>query len=196
MTDGRRFGQLFTEMSEGELTWRALGASDLGMLAEWLREPQVARWWNHDADIEGVRRDFGPSVEGTEPGEDLIIMLDGTPVGLVQRSVLADYPEDLEELSSHVEVPDRAIELDYLIGSATLRGRGLGSRIIRAIVEDTWSAYPDTPAILVPVVAGNVASWRALEKAGLRRVGEGDMEPENPADAPLHFIYRVDRVPS
>jgi aminoglycoside 6'-N-acetyltransferase len=180
-------------VSDGTLRWRPLVAADLELLAEWLREPQVARWWHHDASPEAVWRDFGPSVRGEEAGEDLVVLLDGEPVGLVQRSVIADYPEDLAEFSAIVEVPDGALELDYLIGSPALRGRGLGARMIAALVEDTWRAYPAAPAVLVAVVAANVASWRALEKAGLQRIGEGDMEPENPADAPLHYLYRVDR---
>jgi aminoglycoside 6'-N-acetyltransferase len=49
------------------------------------------------------------------------------------------------------------------------------------------------PAVLVAVVAANTASWRALEKAGLRRVASGPMEPDNPVDDPLHHVYRVDR---
>ena len=47
--------------------------------------------------------------------------------------------------------------------------------------------------MLVAVVAANHASWRALEKAGLRRVAEGDMVPEDPADDPRHVVYRADR---
>ena len=47
--------------------------------------------------------------------------------------------------------------------------------------------------MLVAVVAANVASWRALEKAGLKRVAEGPMSPDNPIDDALHYIYRVDR---
>jgi aminoglycoside 6'-N-acetyltransferase len=43
------------------------------------------------------------------------------------------------------------------------------------------------------VVAANVASWRALEKAGLKRVAEGPMPPDNPVDDALHYIYRADR---
>ena len=53
--------------------------------------------------------------------------------------------------------------------------------------------YPTAAAVLVAVVAANTASWRALEKAGLQRIAEGAMAPENPADEPLHFVYRVDR---
>jgi aminoglycoside 6'-N-acetyltransferase len=175
------------------LTWRPLAADDLAMLADWLHEPQVARWWNHDSSPAGVERDFGPSVRGEEPGEDLVVLLDGRPVGLLQRSVIADYPEELDELATLVDVPEGAVELDYLIGDPALRGQGLGSRMIAAAVADTWPAYPDTSAVLVSVVAANVASWRALEKAGLTRIAEGMMVPDNPADDPLHYVYRIDR---
>ncbi len=37
------------------------------------------------------------------------------------------------------------------------------------------------------------ASWRALEKAGLQRIAEGAISPDNPVDDPLHYVYRVDR---
>ncbi len=160
------------------LTWRPLASGDLPLLCKWLREPQVARWWNHDATVAGVDRDFGPSVRGEEPGEDLVVSLDGRPVGLLQRSVIADYPEDLVEFATLVEVPDSAVELDYLIADPALRGRGLGPRIIAQAVEDTWRSRPTTPAVLVAVVAANTASWRALEKAGLQRIAEGAMTPD------------------
>ena len=163
------------------------------MLGTWLQQPRVARWWNHETTPEAVERDFGPSVRGEEPGEDLVVSLDGRPVGLVQRAMIADHPEDLAEFAALVEVPEGAVELDYLVGEPALRGRGLGSRIIAALVEDTWTAHPAAPAVLVAVAATNVASWRALEKAGLRRIAEGPMTPESPADGSLHVVHRIDR---
>ena len=163
------------------------------MLAEWLREPQVARWWNHEHSTEAVERDFGASVRGEEPGEDLVVLLDGRPVGLLQRSVIRDYPDELAQFSAVVDVPGGAVELDYLIAEAAMRGRGLGSRLIEMAVDGTWSDYPKAPAVLVAVVAANTASWRALEKAGLTRIAEARMEPDNPVDEPLHYVYRVDR---
>lgn len=175
------------------LTWQPLTAADLPLLSQWLADPQVARWWNHETTADAVARDFGPSVRGDEPGEDLVVSIDGHPIGLLQRSVIGDYPEELAEFASNVDVPDGAVELDYLIGSAELRGRGLGTKMIAAAVESTWSAYPAAPAVLVAVVAANTASWRALEKAGLQRIAEGPMSPDNPVDDPLHYVYRVDR---
>jgi len=76
-------------------------------------------------------------VRGEEPGEDLVVLLDGRPIGLLQRSVIPDYPEDLVEFATLVEVPDSAVELDYMIADPALRGRGLGARMIAQTVEDT-----------------------------------------------------------
>ena len=179
------------EAVDGALDWRPLTADDLPLLVAWFAEPQVARWWHHEATAQAVARDFGASVRGEEPGEDLVVLLDGCPIGLLQRSRIADYPEDLAEFSAVVTVPDGAIELDYMIADPALRGRGLGSRMIARAVAETWVLHPEAPAILVAVVSANVASWRALEKAGLERVAEGGMTPENPVDDRAHFVYRA-----
>jgi len=32
-----------------------------------------------------------------------------------------------------------------------------------------------------------------LEKVGFRRIGEAQLEPDNPIDPPLHYVYRLDR---
>ncbi|MET7498778.1 hypothetical protein [Streptomyces microflavus] len=45
-----------------------------------------------------------------------------------------------------------------------------------------------------PFPRPNRASWRALEKAGLLRVAEGEMEPDNPVDDRAHYLYRIDRT--
>ncbi|WP_353388555.1 GNAT family N-acetyltransferase [Thermobispora bispora] len=165
----------------------------LPLVRRWLAQPHVARWWNHETSAEAVLRDFGPAVRGEEPSEVFLALLDGLPIGLVQRYRLAGYPEYRDELSRVVDVPAGAMSVDYLIGERAWTGRGLGPRMIASMVERTWSDHPDASCVLVPVVAANRTSWRALEKAGLRRVGEGNMKPDNPLDEPLHYVYRVDR---
>lgn len=175
------------------LTWRRLAESDFPLLTSWLAQPHVARWWHHDTSPEAVARDFGPAARGEEPSDDLLVHLDGDPVGLVQRCRLADYPEYRAELAAVVEVPPGALTIDYLIGEPRWVGRGLGPRMIRSVVRASWRDHPDAPCVLVPVVAANRASWRALERAGLRRVAEGELEPDNPVDERAHHLYRVDR---
>ncbi|MFF1510355.1 GNAT family N-acetyltransferase [Streptomyces sp. NPDC058326] len=175
------------------ITWRRVTEEDFPLLRRWLSQPHVARWWNHETDAAAVARDFGPVARGEEPAEDWIALLGGVPVGLVQRCLWGDYPEYREELAAVLDVPAETASIDYLIGDPALTGRGVGPRLVRAMIERTWLDHPRTPSIVVPVVAANRASWRALEKAGLVRVAEGDLEPDNPIDDRLHYVYRIDR---
>lgn len=163
------------------------------MLGDWLGQPHIARWWNHETAPEAVERDFGPTARGEERAEDLLAFLDGRPIGLVQRCLLADFPDYLDEFAALVEVPAGAATIDYLVAGQHQVGKGLGSQMIAAIVERTWHDHPTTPAILVAVVAANRASWRALEKAGATRIASGEMEPDNPLDDRMHHVYRFDR---
>ncbi|MFI1017587.1 GNAT family N-acetyltransferase [Streptomyces sp. NPDC020965] len=175
------------------ITWRRLTEEDFGLLRKWLTQPHVARWWHHETSAEAVARDFGAAARGEEPSEDLLVMLDGVPVALVQRCRFADYPEYGAELSAHIELPDTAVTIDYLLGDPARTGQGLGTRVIRAIIAAVWNDYPAASAVVVPVHTTNRASWRALEKAGLRRIGTAELAPDNPADDRTHYVYRVDR---
>jgi aminoglycoside 6'-N-acetyltransferase len=173
--------------------WRRVVEDDFPLLREWLRREHVVRWWNHETSLEAVARDFGPAARGAEPSEDLLVLLDDEPVGLVQRLRYGDYPEYIAELAPFLAVDAEAVSIDYLIGDPSRTGRGLGPRIIRAVVDATWNDYPDAPSVVVPVSAHNRASWRALEKAGLRRIAEGELTPDNPIDDRLHYVYAIDR---
>ncbi|GAA2073546.1 hypothetical protein GCM10009801_26930 [Streptomyces albiaxialis] len=175
------------------ITWRRLTENDFPLLRDWLEQPHVARWWNHETSPEAVARDFGPAARGEEPSEDLLAHLDGEPVGLVQRCRLADYPDYLAELAAVTDIPDGTMTLDYLIGYPALTGQGLGPRLLASALASLWTEHPSAPCVLVPVVVANRRSWRALEKTGLRRVAEGELEPDNPADGRAHYVYRADR---
>ncbi|MFJ4774389.1 GNAT family N-acetyltransferase [Streptomyces uncialis] len=175
------------------ITFRRVTEADFPLLGRWLAAPHVARWWHHGTTQEDVARDFGPAVRGEEPSEDLLALADGVPLGLVQRVALADYPDHRAELATVMTVPVGAFTLDYLIGARELTERGLGPRMIRAAVEDTWRACPAARCVIIPVMAANRPSWTALERAGLRRVGSGPLTPDNPVDDPLHHVHRADR---
>ena len=180
-------------MSGYAVEFRHVTRADFALHARWLATPPVARWWHHEWTPAAVERDFGPSVDSVEPNEDWLALLDGQPVGVVQRSRVVDYDENLRDFASLVEVPVGALTIDYLLGDPSVYGRGLGSAMISAFVSRSFVELPDSPTILVSVVAANVASWRALEKAGFRRVAEGELEPDNPVDDPLHYVLRLDR---
>jgi aminoglycoside 6'-N-acetyltransferase len=175
------------------ITFRRLRRRDFGLLGTWLAEPLVARWWNHDSSPEGVEGDFGATVDGTDPAEIFLACIDGRPFGLIQRYLIDGEPGYAAELRTLCDVPARALSIDYLVGEASLRGRGLGAAMIAELVAASWGAVADVPAVIVPVAAANQRSRRALERAGFRRIGEGELTPDNPIDPPDHVVYRIDR---
>lgn len=180
-------------MSQPAVSFRPLLRVDFGLLADWLAEPLVARWWNHETSPEAVERDFGPSVDRIDDTEMFLSVLDDRAVGLIQRYPIAAYPEYFEELSAVCVVPPGALSVDYLIGEPDVRGQGLGALMIATFVAESWTFYPDAEHVIVPVSCGNRASWRALERAGFRRIAEGELEPDNPRDPRDHYVYQLER---
>jgi aminoglycoside 6'-N-acetyltransferase len=170
-----------------------MARADFPLLATWLAEPHVARWWNHEFSREAVERDFGPTADGEEPNEDLLVLIADHPIGLIQYARYADYPEDVEQLSKVLPVPDHAVSIDYLIGDPTLTGQGVGTAMLRGFAEHIWRKNPEASCIIVPVCSANEASWKALLGAGFRLVARGELEPDNPIDDPSHEILRLDR---
>jgi aminoglycoside 6'-N-acetyltransferase len=172
---------------------RPLRREDLPLVGRWLAEPLVARWWDHRTDPESLERDFGAAIDGAEPTEVFLAAHAGTFFGLIQRYRVDAYPEYLEELAPVCAVPADALSIDYLIGEPDFRGRGLGAQLIRDFVADSWSRYPEARCVLVPVAAGNPASWKALEAAGFVRIARGPLPPDNPIDPPDSVIYLLHR---
>ena len=181
------------DVDGAEIGFRALRRDDFDLLARWLSEPLVARWWNHETSPDAVERDFGASVDGRDATELFVALLAGRPFGLIQRYPIAAYPEYLDELSQVCAVPPNALSIDYLIGDSELRGRGVGAAMIAAFVNACWASCPQASAIVVPVATGNLASWRALERAGFDRIAEGELEPDNPRDGRDHYVYAIQR---
>jgi len=174
-------------------TFQRLTRNDFPMLAGWLAEPHVARWWNHEYSSEALERDFSAVIDGLENAEDYIASLDGEPVGVMQYCRFVDYPTDVAEMADVYPVGADTGSIDYLLGDPDRVGRGLGTVMIRSFVERVWSHDPTVTHLVVPVNSTNEASWRALLSAGFTLVARGNLEPDNPIDDPLHEVLRIDR---
>ena len=152
------------------VTFRPLVDDDLPVMHRWLNEPEVVRWWEgDDVSWEGVVRDYGSS--RTDGTEHWIATAGGRDVGWIQCYAVAHEPEEAEPWWA-LGIDRTAAGIDYLIGEPADRGQGLGTAVIRAFVagivfglHPTWSQACAAPHV------ENVASWRALEKAGFRFAG-------------------------
>lgn len=152
------------------ITFARLTEADLPTLHRWLNEPGVVRWWEgDDVSWEAVVREYWTS---DEPTEHWMASLDGRPFGWIQCYTAADYPEEAGPWRA-LGVEDGAAGIDYLIGEPGDRGHALGAAMIRAFVADVvFAGHPGWTQACAAPEAGNVASWRALENAGFRSLGE------------------------
>lgn len=180
-------------MAPTDLTFRLLARSDLPLLGRWIAAPHVQPWWREPADAASVEAAYGPAIDGPDPTELFVVQVDGWPIGFIQRCLLRDNSDYREALSPAGIDPDAAT-IDYLIGDPALVGQGLGSQLIVTFVADTWVRHPDVDSIVVAVQADNVASWRALEKAGFRRVWSGVVDSGHPSDDGDSHVYQLRRA--
>lgn len=160
-----------------DLTFRRLTDGDLPLLHAWLNEPGVVRWWEgDDVSWEAVVRDYGSG--STDPTEYWLVLDGDRPVAWIQCYLAADYAgEDEAEAWFHLGLPRTTGGIDYLVADPEARGRGLGSAMIRAFVDGVvLPRHPDWTHVAASPQAANVASWRALEKAGFTVAGEFDSD--------------------
>ncbi|MDT0277279.1 GNAT family N-acetyltransferase [Blastococcus goldschmidtiae] len=172
---------------------RPVRRADFPLVCRWLADPLVARWWDDDSSPDAVEAHYGPAVDGADTTAVYLGMHEGRVFGLVQVYRFDDEPESLAELSTVCPVPPGALSIDYLVGEPDARGRGLGAGMIAAAVARGFADHPDAGEVLVPVVAANEASWRALERAGGVRYATGELTPDNPVDSREHVVHRFAR---
>ena len=141
------------------IEFRPLAEDDLPLVEEWLRRDHVARWWRDD--IAESLAEYRAALEGREPTEHFMIVVDGCAIGMIQTYLVSDYPE-WEEV---VQVGEGVAGVDLMIGEEELIGRGLGPQILAAFARDVITA----PAVVATVEEANRRSWRAFEKAGFRQ---------------------------
>jgi aminoglycoside 6'-N-acetyltransferase len=175
------------------LRFRSLERDDLATLAAWIAAPHVALWWRSPPGLDDVRATYEPIIDQTDPTEVFIFEADGIPIGMIQRYLLADYPEWAGVVAPMIAV-EHASGIDYLIGSIAHLGRGIGSQMIAAFVDLTFKHCPDITSVVVAVNQDNRRSWRALEKSGFQRTWAGTLESDDPSDLGLSYVYVRDRT--
>lgn len=155
-----------------DVTFRRLEDEDLPPLHTWLNEPGVVRWWEgDDVSWRAVVREYGSGAD--ESTEHWLVMGQGRPLGWIQCYPAADYEghEEVEQWWT-LGVDRGAAGIDYLLGDAADRGRGIGPVMIRRFVDEiVFGRHPGWTQACASPRAANVPSWRALEKAGFRHAG-------------------------
>jgi aminoglycoside 6'-N-acetyltransferase len=179
------------------IVFRPITVSDLPNVSRWLAQPHVQRWWRDPTELSAVEAKYLPCIDGRDPTEIFVIEIDGSAGGFIQRYLIADEPAWTAVLRvTGTTGWESAFGIDYLIGDPALTGRGIGSAAIRQFTADSFARYPQADSVVVDVQQANIASWRALERAGFARFWAGQLDSDDPSDAGPSFLYRKTRDPA
>jgi len=140
-------------------TFRRLAEADLPLVAGWLKEPHMTRWWGDPADA--LKEIEGQLTSDTV--EPFIILMNNQPIGYMQS-----YDIHAEEGHPYQDQPPGSIGIDLSIGEPELIGKGHGRRIIEAFVQRLFA--DGVPRVVIDPDPTNAAAIRAYSKAGFRFV--------------------------
>ncbi|HEX6532982.1 MAG TPA: GNAT family N-acetyltransferase [Gemmatimonadaceae bacterium] len=154
-------------MNPGSISFRPLAIADLPMLHEWLTRPHVAEWWTPTPSPREVEEEFGALVAGDSAVRPYIALEDGVPVGYIQSYVAMGagggwWPDER----------DPGVRgIDQFLADPGRLGRGLGTAMVRAFVDELF-ADPAVTRVQTDPDPNNARAIRCYERAGFRRVGE------------------------
>jgi len=132
--------------------------SDSGLVASWLRQPHVSRWWG---DPEKAALELSSPPVG---GGEALIAADGVPVGYVRWQTPSRSELDTAGL---FHVPDDVVESDVAIGNPDSLGQGIGPRVLTMLRDRLVEGGAVT--IILATSVDNARTTRAYEKAGFTR---------------------------
>jgi aminoglycoside 6'-N-acetyltransferase len=155
-------------------------ADDLPLVQAWMARPHVARWWLEASTAAAELDDLRRSVAGAQPTTVLLALEGERPVGWVQWYRYRDYAADAPAIGADLD----EVGIDYALGEVDAVGRGVGTRLVAAVLARVRSELGPVGFIVDPS-AGNPASRRVLENNGFELVDERKV------DGVLVAIYRL-----
>ena len=146
-----------------DYVFRPVTQADLPMLAEWLRDPRVAEWWQGpDRQIALVREDLADGLM-----RQVIALTRDLPLGYAQS-----YPAHHWPAPHFADLPPDTVALDVF---GAPQGWGHGGAWLRALGD---LLLQDASTLAIDPHPENLRAIRAYEKAGfsgdrMARDGEG-----------------------
>jgi aminoglycoside 6'-N-acetyltransferase len=162
---------------------RAFSKADLPFVASWLRQPHVVRWWPPEMTPEAEIEKYLRRIVGEQPATMLMVIDDGRPIGWCQWYRWVDFPAEAEATGAE----PGEVGIDYAVGDPSAVGRGVGTELIRVLLDTIYKTMGRVGVRVAPEAA-NKASRRVLERNGFELVAVRPIATEWTA-APM-AIYR------
>jgi len=155
---------------DGDLSLRPMATEDFATMARWLSDPRVLSWFGgRDRPMSrlDVESKYAPRLAGAVPITCLIAEYDGVSVGYLQFYRWRDFAADASVL--RLSTLDNPYGLDMFIGRPELWGAGLGTRMLRLVLDHLFRTV-GARRVALSAMSHNYRAQRAYQKAGFRRV--------------------------
>ncbi len=146
--------------------FRPLLASDLAMLHDWLQRRHIAEWWDAPATYSEVESEFLELTDPESTEKGYIALLSGEPIGYIQSYVVMGSEDGWWE----DETDPGARGIDQFLANAEQLGKGLGTRMVRAFVDQLFED-PAVTKVQADPSPENLRAIRCYLKAGFTSKG-------------------------
>lgn len=173
--------------NHGSVTLRLMTEQDLPMLHDWLNRPHIVEWWGGEEarpTLAEVQQEYLPSALAKESVTPYIAMLDNEPMGYAQSYVALGSGNGWWE-----EETDPGVRgIDQSLADPSQLGKGLGTKLVRALVEMLFND-PEVTKIQTDPSPDNLRAIRCYEKAGFV-----PQQTINTPDGPAVYMVQTRRA--
>ena len=153
------------------ISFREFRNSDFEFMYKWLNTDFVKQWyykriWTYD-EIVKLCTPYALKQNTTgQPIESFIILYNNIEIGYIQTCLLKDYPEYNELL----EVGNDSADIDLFIGEEEYIHKGLGSKIVKKIIENKIFANKNVNRCIIAPDPENLVAINAFKKVGFKHI--------------------------
>lgn len=152
---------------EGRITFRRLTRDDFPQMLAWLSDPDVSPWYTaEELSAEGMEREFGEAIDGIDPVDSYIVIIDDVPAGYIQSYRLGDHPDYLAQLDLD---PDD-VSTDLFLGDPLYRNHGWGAPLLSAFLREKIFGELGAQRASIMPNPKNARAIRVYEKVGFQPV--------------------------
>ncbi|WP_373428830.1 GNAT family N-acetyltransferase [Streptomyces rishiriensis] len=143
---------------------------DVSLVCRWMNDPVVAAFWELAGPESLTALHLRRQIADDGRSVPCLGVLDGRPM-----SYWEIYRADLDPLAGHYPARPHDTGIHLLIGGGADRGRGLGSRLLRAVADLVLDRRPACARVVAEPDLRNIPSIATFSSAGFRSVAEIDL---------------------
>jgi RimJ/RimL family protein N-acetyltransferase len=142
---------------------------EVALVQRWMSAPHVAEFWHQAWPLADWSAAVGRQLAGAH-SRPWLVALDGEPVAYVEV-----YRPARDVIARHLAVEAHDLGVHIAIGDPDRTGRGLGPRVLRAVVDGLFAADPRCTRVLGDPDAAHAVARRAFAAAGFAPLVDVDL---------------------